>query len=104
VSRSTVENQHGPVPFLRSLIASPLRVADPRSVPLDQIEILPRQGVIIDTALKISQFRECQLVKNRTCKPRGLGLRFALFLGKTLKFVAYPPRVETIDLWQLKFE
>jgi hypothetical protein len=45
-----------------------------------------------------------KIVKNRACKGGWAGLRFALFLGKTLKFVAYPPRVETIDLWQLKFE
>jgi len=35
----------------------------------------------------------CEIVKNRTCKEPGAGLRFALFLGKTLKFVAISPRV-----------
>jgi hypothetical protein len=104
VSRSTVENQDATWLYLRAPTASPLRVADPRPVPHDQIKILPRQGVIIDNALEMPKLRECQIVKNRTCKGRWAGLRFALFLGKTLKFVACSPRVETIDLWQLKFE
>jgi hypothetical protein len=43
VSRSTVENQNITGPFLRSLIADPLRVAAPRSVPLGQIKTLPNK-------------------------------------------------------------
>jgi len=45
VSRSTVENQNAIGPSLRSPIANPLRVADPRSVPLDQIKTLPNRDM-----------------------------------------------------------
>jgi len=36
---------------------------------------------------------EGKFVKNNACKGAGAGLRFALFLGKTLKVVAYSPQV-----------
>jgi hypothetical protein len=41
LSRSAVENQDVTGPFLRFPIANPLRVADPRSVPLGQIKARP---------------------------------------------------------------
>jgi hypothetical protein len=44
-----------------------------------------------------------KIAKNRACKAVVARLRFALFLGKTLKFVAVCHELETIDLWQLKF-
>jgi hypothetical protein len=58
---------------------------------------------ITKRGIHLRVFYWLKIAKNNTCKACGARLRFALFLGKTLKSVACLPQVETIDLWQLKF-
>jgi len=55
VSRSTVENQDATWLYLRAPIATPLRVADPRSLPRGQIKTLPFAGPVSRVVIKAGE-------------------------------------------------